>query len=320
MFFSELYSAYYVAVANVLREAVTRPVSQVEIREIVEKYAFGESIMTIPSALKEERWQLLRPDGTAVLKHKPSMPLTTMEKRWLKSVACDPRIKLFGDIDLGPDFDGVEPLFLPEDVIVFDRFADGDDFTDETYIANFRLILDAIKKELPLEIESLSGRGRIVRHTVLPQCLEYSEKDDKFRLRGAGGRFGSTLNLGRIVSCKASEVDRVTFSGKEGAVRPRTVAFELLDERNAMERVLLHFAHFEKSAEKLDDKHYRVTIHYDKEDEIEMVIRILSFGPLIRVTAPQHFVDLIKQRLLEQKSIDRKHIEQENTDQRGCGQ
>lgn len=63
-----------------------------------------------------------------------------------------------------------------------------------------------------------------------------------------------------------------------------------------------------------------MTIHYDKEDEIEMVIRILSFGPLIRVTAPQHFVDLIKQRLLEQKSIDRKHIEQENTDQRGCGQ
>lgn len=87
-----------------------------------------------------------------------------------------------------------------------------------------------------------------------------------------------------------------------------------------MERVLLHFAHFEKSAEKLDDKHYRVTIHYDKEDEIEMVIRILSFGPLIRVTAPQHFVDLIKQRLLEQKSMDWKHIEQENTDQRSCGQ
>ncbi|WP_417081251.1 WYL domain-containing protein [Mobilibacterium timonense] len=313
MFFSELYSAYYVTVANVLREAVTRPVSQEDIRIIVEKYAFGESILSIPTALKEERWPLLRPDGTAVLKHQPSMPLTTMEKRWLKSVACDPRIKLFGEIDLGPDFDGVEPLFLPEDVIVFDRFTDGDDYTDETYIANFRLILDAIRKKYLLDIESLSGRGRMIKQTVLPRCLEYSEKDDKFRLRGACGRFGSTLNLGRIVSCRASEEKTGAFSGKNRAVRSRTVTFQLVDERKALERVLLHFAHFEKSAEKLDDKHYSVTIHYDKEDETELVIRILSFGPLIRVTTPQHFVDLIKQRLADQRSIDQ-------IDHKSCGQ
>ena len=276
MFFSELYSAYYVTVANVLREAVTRPVSQEDIRIIVEKYAFGESILSIPTALKEERWPLLRPDGTA-------------------------------------DFDGVEPLFLPEDVIVFDRFTDGDDYTDETYIANFRLILDAIRKKYLLDIESLSGRGRMIKQTVLPRCLEYSEKDDKFRLRGACGRFGSTLNLGRIVSCRASEEKTGAFSGKNRAVRSRTVTFQLVDERKALERVLLHFAHFEKSAEKLDDKHYSVTIHYDKEDETELVIRILSFGPLIRVTTPQHFVDLIKQRLADQRSIDQ-------IDHKSCGQ
>ena len=42
--------------------------------------------------------------------------------------------------------------------------------------------------------------------------------------------------------------------------------------------------------------------HLDKDDETEMVIRILSFGPMIKVTAPQHFVELIKQRLIRQKS------------------
>ena len=58
----------------------------------------------------------------------------------------------------------------------------------------------------------------------------------------------------------------------------------------------------EKEAEKLDEKHYRISVVYDKDDETEMVIRILSFGPMIKVTAPQHFVELIKQRLIRQKS------------------
>ena len=70
-----------------------------------------------------------------------------------------------------------------------------------------------------------------------------------------------------------------------------------------MERVLLHFAHFEKTAERIEKNRYVVTIHYNKEDETEMVIRILSFGPVIKVTAPEHFINLIKQRLLKQKKL-----------------
>ena len=68
--------------------------------------------------------------------------------------------------------------------------------------------------------------------------------------------------------------------------------------------MLLHFAHFKKQAEKLDDERYRITVSYDKDDEMEIVIRILSFGPMIRVTAPQHFIELIKKRLINQKSCE----------------
>ena len=143
MIFSEIYGAYYNAVAAVLREAVAHPVSDADIRRIVDQHAFGESILAIPSALKEGRWKLLKPDGTAVIQNAPSMPLSLMQKRWLKAVARDPRIKLFGDFDF--NFPDVEPLFLPEDVIVFDQYADGDDYTNADYIANFRIILDAVR-------------------------------------------------------------------------------------------------------------------------------------------------------------------------------
>lgn len=300
MIFSELYSAYYSTVAAVIEEAVSHPVSDETIRKIIEKHAFEESVLSIPEAIRTERWQLIKKDGTTPIKRKPSMPLSILQKRWLKAIACDPRIRLFGDI--GFDFPGIEPLFLPSDIIVFDKYSDGDDYEDEAYIANFRRILDAIKKKYPLRIKVLSQKGKPVEEVVFPRYLEYSEKDDKFRLITAAGRFGDTINLGRMISCTPYERPLEINPGRKKPSRPERVVFELKDERNALERVLLHFAHFEKTAERIDEKRYSVAIHYDKEDESEMVIRILSFGPMIRVTAPAHFISLIRQKLIEQKN------------------
>lgn len=77
-----------------------------------------------------------------------------------------------------------------------------------------------------------------------------------------------------------------------------------IDCRNVLERVLLHFAHFKKTAERIDKDRYTITFYYDKEDETEVVIRVLSFGPLVKATEPEHFINLIKQRLISQKSCE----------------
>lgn len=327
MIFSELYSAYYNAVAQILRAAVDHPLRKGEIRSIVEEYAFGESILNIEPALSEERWQLLLSDGTTPIRRAPTMPMTTLQRRWLKAIVMDPRIRLFredagGYKEADPQFedksadsgDGrsafvdecvelqdVEPLFVPEDFRIFDQYSDGDDYTDETYIANFRLILDAIKNQYPLSIDIDNRKGRVVYLEVLPKYLEYSEKDDKFRLFGLGRRMGGTINLGRITRCERCAEEGAASFSRRVPPRTRSVVFELVDERNALERALLHFAHFEKQAERLEGNRYRVTVNYNKDDETEMVIRILSFGPMIKVTAPGHFVDLIKKRLRSQR-------------------
>lgn len=299
MIFSELNSTYYQTVAAILKAAIDHPVEATEMRHIVEEHAFGESMLHILPAIEEQRWQLITPDGKTPLQKEPSMPLTLLEKRWLKAIAHDPRIRLFGDEIF--DFPDVEPLFLPEDILVFDHYADGDDYTDEAYIHHFRLILDAIKHQYPLKITLQNRRENPLVMSVLPHSLEYSEKDDKFRLIGSSDRYGSTINLGRIISCEKCQ-DSIKGKLTKKTERQRRVVFELVDQRKTLERVLLHFAHYEKEAEKLDEKHYRITVVYDKDDETEMVIRILSFGPMIKVTAPQHFVELIKQRLIRQKS------------------
>ena len=304
MIFSELYGAYYNAVAAILRAASDHPLTREEMRELVGRYAFGESILTISSALEAGRWQLLSPDGRSVLRHSPTMPLTALEKSWLNAVSADPRMRLFTDEP--PLFPDAEPLFRQDDLLLFDRYADGDPYEDEGYIRRFRLIIDAVRSRRPLRIGMKTAKGRFSRPELLPERLEYSEKDDKFRLIGLDARFGRrVVNLGRVTECTLSDTPPEVFArhaDTSGGPEMRTVEFELRNERKALERALLHFAHFRKEAEKLDDGRYRVRVTYDAEDETEMVIRILSFGPMIRVTSPEHFVGLIIQRLREQKN------------------
>lgn len=305
MIFHEIYSVYYQTVAKILEEALDHPLKQDEICNIIEKYAFSESILSIESALREQKWQLLKSDGTTIFKNDPSMPLTTIQKRWLKSICQDPRIHLFQDDLKEIEFPEIEPLFTPNDFYIFDQYQDGDDYTDESYIRNFRMILDAIKNQYPLKITTYNHKGKKVSMKILTKYLEYSEKDDKFRVAAFGSRLGGTVNLGRIISCERTKTAENTELIHRIPPRKRRVFFELEDERNALERVLLHFAHFPKKAEKIEENRYHIMVDYDKDDETEMVIRILSFGPMIKVVQPEHFINLIKERLRKQKSWER---------------
>ena len=120
MIFDELYGAYYNAVARILRTAAERAVTKQEARRIIEEQAFSESVLAIEPALFEGQWQLLRPDGTTPVRHKPELPFTGLEKRWLKAISLDPRIRLF-DCEL-TGLEDTEPLFTPEDICVFEVY------------------------------------------------------------------------------------------------------------------------------------------------------------------------------------------------------
>ena len=299
MIFSELYSAYYNAVAKILTDAVNGEIGEKTIQRTVFEHAFSESVLTILPALKSERWQLLHRDMSTPLINPPTMPLTTLEKRWLKSILGDPRISLFGiSID---GLDDVTPLFTEADYTVFDKYADGDPYGDQAYRERFSLILEAIKYSQPLKIELLNRNGKVSYFHVIPERLEYSEKDDKFRLISSGCKYGKVINLGRILNCKKYYGDRFTYKNEPDDDSERELTLEITDDRNALERVLLHFAHFEKRAENANGNKYTVSLKYHKDDETEIVIRVLSFGPRVRVVAPSEFRELIRNRLISQK-------------------
>lgn len=292
MVFQEIYGKYYQTVAMILHTAAKRSVTAREIRQIVSEHAFQESTMYIPEAIHDS-WQLLDASGRSVLKHPPELPLSLLEKRWLKSISLDPRIGLFQ-----PDFHGledVEPLFTPDDFVFFDRYQDGDPYTDPTYIQNFRLLLRAIqeKREVRLVLDS----SRQPLYFCIPFRLEYSEKDDRFRLLAVHNGHGMTLNLSKIQECTLLEQTQLP---PYSLPKKRQLTIEVTDERNTLERAMLHFSHFEKQAVRLDGNTYQITLWYEPRDEQEILIRVLSFGPTVRVISPDSVIQQLQCRIRAQ--------------------
>ena len=300
MIFSEIYGTYFKAVSAILSKAVDGVLTERELTRTVLENAFGESLVTIPAKLTDGSWPLITKDFGTPLQHKPHMPLTTLEKQWLKALLLDPRVRLFDPSEEG--LEDVEPLFTPDQFVYFDRYADGDPYDDPRYIEHFRMILRAMHEKRKLRVRFHGHRGTRQSYVCIPYKLEYSSKDDKFRLITASRNKPLTVNLSRIDSVHLLdpwEENEYNLPRE----REKVLVMELYDSRNALERAMLHFSDLEKETEKLDDKHYRITLRYRQSDETEILIRVLSFGPVLKVLEPQRMVDQLRERLARQMAL-----------------
>ena len=298
MLFSEYYGEYYACVAKILAEAIEGNLTGKRIAGIAAEQGFGESVLSIPASLQNESWPLLTPDCKTPIRRVPAHPVTLLQKRWLKTLLKDPRISLFGLTDEG--LEDIEPLFDPEAVVWYDRYSDGDPFGDDAYIRRFRLLLEAVKTHRKVRVVFDSYRGNHNEWTVVPYRLEYSSADDKFRLLcQSDRRHNRTLNLSRITFCRLLG----SFNPEDYPVPEfanESVTLEIISERNALERALLQFSYLAKRTERIDGRTFRMTLQYRKEDETELLIRIISFGPLLRVIEPDSFAGLVRERIERQ--------------------
>ena len=136
------------------------------------------------------------------------------------------------------------------------------------------MIMQAIKEKSGLAV---TWKTKQKTSYVLPQLLEYSEKDDKFRLVACDG---TVINVSRIEEC------HLTDHNVSNTTKQRVEKYVLIELKNEREK---------------KENTYIVKLFYDESDEPEMVIRLLSFGPMIKVIKPLEFKQLIRQRLKKQK-------------------
>ena len=109
MIFSELYSAYYNTIAKIIEKVLEGQANNESIHNIIQENAFEESVVNIIPAIREEKWQVVTKNYKTPLEHIPTMPLTLLQKRWLKAILMDERMKLF-DIQI-EGLEEVDPLF-----------------------------------------------------------------------------------------------------------------------------------------------------------------------------------------------------------------
>ena len=124
MLFSEYYGEYYACVAEILSEALEGTLTRERIRETANRMGFAESVLAIPAKLQDGSWSLITPNCKTPIRHYPPHPVTLLQKRWLKTLLQDPRIRLFGLTDEG--LEDAEPLFDPKKIIWYDRYSNGD--------------------------------------------------------------------------------------------------------------------------------------------------------------------------------------------------
>lgn len=306
MLFSEIYSAYYNTVASIISCSQQGKLDSDLLFKIVKESAFPESFMTIGSALETGKWPLVKKDYSTNIQNIPTMPLSILQKRWLKALCNDKRIRLFVSDEvlerLKNQLQDVEALFNENDYYLYDKYSDGDPYDDPDYIKNFRTVLEAIHQKKTISVEYTGRFGQQKRFICAPCKIEYSEKDDKFRIISKVKNRHSILNIARINSCELTDNSKVDDISEEDLPdnRRTCVTLEIYDERKAMERVMLAFAHFEKSAVQISDDVYRLTLNYDSFDETELVVRVLSFGPMVKVLEPESFRNLIQERISKQ--------------------
>lgn len=308
MVFHEVYGSYYHTVAKILSAAVRGDLKKQDISKLVQTYAFAESWSSLTESLCNGDWPFLDADLETELMYEPEMPLTTLQKQWLKSMLNDPRIRLF--LEEIPDWlDGVSPLFSPEDIVYFDRYSDADPYEDPAYIQRFRTVLNALKKDRWLEVRFLNRIGIPVKRRVKPLHLEYSPRDDKFRLHCAGSSdhvWPGTIqiNLNRIAGCRITESEDIPVLMPAERKKAQII---LTDRRELLERFMRLFCYLEKRTAPVEGSaepmRYRVDLFYEPTDETELIIRLLSLGNDIEILSPDPLRTEIARRVRRQKEL-----------------
>ncbi|MDE5931852.1 MAG: WYL domain-containing protein, partial [Lachnospiraceae bacterium] len=213
--FSEIYSCYYQVMRHLLSNRSA--ISMQDIRAQISAEGFEESLLSIIPKLESGAWNLFDRDGELYLSKlnaPPMAPVSDLEKSYLKALLSDFRINLFLEPEQLETLHGmlsdVMPLWKPEQFYYYDRFAGGDPYDDKTYRENFRFLLQAQKNRQYVDIDYNAPNGNRVHHHYVPARLEYSVKNDKFRLlalknTGNGKMRLELLNIARMRSVQPME-------------------------------------------------------------------------------------------------------------------
>lgn len=317
MLFESIYSQDFRTVGKIINSALEKKgLSYGEIKAIVERYSIGDANIesVFDNLVAEKNWPFLQRESESInnrinkkyistIENKYQRPMSLVEKKWLNTICQDKRMQLFSDDHSCIDESGI--LFDMEDIVFYDQNNDGDPYDDENYIKCFRSILRAIHEKRYIKVKYCTINGKEKTFDCFPIKLEYSLRNDKFRL--INGFVGDPFRTSflRLSGIESVDVLGICDNPEQynAGIKKKSVVIEVSGEKSTKERFLLHFSPLRRETEKIGDNLWRVTIYYDEDSEEEIVIDILSFGRYVKVVEPESFKASLKRRLSGQKDL-----------------
>ncbi|MCT4543399.1 MAG: WYL domain-containing protein [Vallitalea sp.] len=320
--FSEVYGKYYQLISQILNEAQNKSISIEYIYEIIREQGFEDTLITLaPRIINNDKdsYNLLNRNSKgyqSILSKEPSVLLTTLELRWIKTLLMDKRIQLFLNEEelmlLKEQLIDVKELFDEDTIVYIGQANDGDPYDDINYIKYFRQLLYAVNNKKCLNITYYNSEGIRRCATYAGYRIEYSVKDDKFRLNAVLIKRGkiiyhSKINVARIINAQIiesanypSDISEYIYAHK----MPEPIEVIVNNERNGFERVFVHLSNYERNAEYHEETNTcKVKIYYYDFDETELLIQLLSYGPILKVVGPEEFKKKVVDRIDRQKKL-----------------
>lgn len=205
----------------------------------------------------------------------------------------------------------IKPLYSSDTFVYYDQHSNADPYEKPNYQEVFRNIIKAKEENKQLNIQFHDSGNIEYDWNCSVKNLEYSEKENKFRVVVIYNNKCKTINLSRITSCTFTGNSLPEIEASDNTPKKEKITLELIDKHNALDRVMLSFSDLEKQTEKTEEiikiekteyNIYKVTLYYEKEYEEEIITRILSFGSNLKVTGDENKVKLIKDKIEKQKT------------------
>lgn len=318
-FYNEIYSYYYHAVGKLINIALKGELTPERESKVLHEESSFSGDLVLDKLHVFNEWFLMHDKLTKVeedyiyqtnIRCEYKRPMTILEKRWMKSIVSDPRIKLFG-VNLDSALADVDPLFKPEDFVSIGKYNNGDNFDDKEYIKNFRLILKAIKEEWGVKLLSENRHGEVSPqpYIFIPEHIEYSELEDKFSVYGySPNQYGdSIVRISRIKQCELCErqdrmVNKCTKKGNLTILLEGENAYT----QNALERILIEFSHYNKRVKETEGGDYLIDLEYAADEEKELtILRLMPFAQYIQVISPDSIKNEMRDRIRKQMDLFR---------------
>lgn len=201
---------------------------------------------------------------------------------------------------------------LPMDkVIFFDRFHFPEN-KSKHMASVLSTILEGIYDKKTVNIKYHTMKNRVKKGEFRPIVLEFSKRNNRFQgfFQECGSNRIYTMNVSRIETAKKTENSYDYYSAEQVLLDFRkkdttSVTVEFYDVHNIADRILTEFSPWKKRcAYDCTTELYTLTIFYQRQDEVDLVIRLLGYGGEIRFTDKEHPIfKEIEDRMSRQKEL-----------------